>query len=181
MAIQLSINDIRNTLNSLGIKHRGQPNHKGWLSVICPNHNATSFSTCSINVISNRFKCWSCGYSESLFTYVMSYKNLTFKESLKFIKGNDTYVPNNTPLYIEKKDPKFESKYFDKEKNKYNFLSLPIDPSKFFYTRERGFTEEFCKTFGIEHVLSFPYSDYYCIPIIDTEREIYTFEFKKII
>jgi 5S rRNA maturation endonuclease (ribonuclease M5) len=110
----------------------------------------------------------------------MNERGLSFKETLKFIRGNNDYIANTPYVPIEEKDTKFESKYFNKEKNKYNFLSLPIDPDKFFYTKERGFTIEFCKTFGIEHVLSFPYSDYYCIPIIDTEREIYTFEFRKL-
>ena len=60
------------------------------------------------------------------------------------------------------------------------FVHVPLEPEKYQYTRERGFTREWCEKFGVVHCLSGFYLDYMIIPIEDKEKGVQLFEARRL-
>lgn len=151
---------IYSLLNKANIKYTGTPNRKGWLSILCPNHADKNFGNCSVNVESGVISCFACGYTDNI-------SNLT----------GTNFIANYSPE-LEKED-----KHITPKINKnldYNFIYLTLKPQDFYYTSQRGFTEEFCNRFNFVRCFSFPYTDYFATPIIDTKKQIFTVEFRKL-
>jgi len=157
---------IINTIDRLGIKRDGsQPNHKGWLSILCPNHDDENFGSCSINLNSGFIKCFACGYGDKgnvkgIVSLVKEKLGYTFKEAKQFIEEGFYVKLDHT--VIEK-----ETKKVERKRKLYNFTSIDLNPDEWQYTKTRGFTKEFIDTFNIKHVITGWYKDYFIIPIID--------------
>lgn len=155
--------DIYSALNSLNIKYKGKPNHKGWLSILCPFHSDHNFGSCSINIDNGIVSCWVCG-SHHLNDLLGESKSIQF-----------TYTEEVKPKEeIKKVTPKLS------EKKEFNFIHLKLNPDDYHYTRQRGFTQEFVDHFNIVRCFSFPYRDYFAVPIIDSKKNIQTVEFRKL-
>lgn len=168
------------TLDALGIKHDTQPNHKGWLSIQCPNptHFEENHDNCSININNSSISCFSCGYGKKgnakfLVNAVMDRLHYEYKEAIQFIEqGISSYTPR---IEIQQEKPKPRRK-----RSLYNFTMTDLNPNDFLYTRSRGFTQEFIDTFNIKHAISNWFEDYMIIPIIDTEKGINEYEGRKL-
>lgn len=183
MKFQPTPYQIISTLDSLGLKHENEPNHKGWVSIQCPNptHYEETHDNCSINLNSGFVKCFSCGYGnkgesrKSIVNVVMDRLNYDYKQAIQFIEqglgySGSVYVP---PVQSQKPKKK-------RERSLYNFTMMDIDPEQYYYTQQRGFTKEFIETFNIKLAVSNWYEDYMIIPIIDTEKGINEYEGRKI-
>lgn len=162
MLNQINSVSVYSLLNSLNIKYQGIPNKKGWLAILCPNHNDNNFGNCSINVESGIISCFACGYTNHI-------SNLTNNSNIN-ISHNFEHKKVSEKIVIPKLSAKKE----------YNFIYADLNPEDFYYTQQRGFTKEFCKTFNFVRVFSFPYEDYFAFPIIDSKKGIFTVEFRKL-
>ncbi len=162
MLNQINSVSVYSLLNSLNIKYQGIPNKKGWLDILCPNHNDNNFGNCSINVESGIISCFACGYTNHI-------SNLTNNSNIN-ISHNFEHKKVSEKIVIPKLSAKKE----------YNFIYADLNPEDFYYTQQRGFTKEFCKTFNFVRVFSFPYEDYFAFSIIDSKKEIFTVEFRKL-
>lgn len=151
--------NIYDALNRACIKYKGQPNHKGWLKIICPFHNDHNYGNCSVNVNSGHISCFVCGKHHI--------------RDLVNVDATFTYKPEETKE-IKKTASKLNPNL------SYNFIKLDLNPNDFYYTKQRGFTKEFCEQFGIVRCFSFPYQDYFAVPIIDSKKDIYECEFRKL-
>ncbi len=159
---------LHNTINSnifyildiLNIPHKEKANTKGWLAIICPFHHDKDFGNAYINIDTGVIHCFNCGKKKHIST---------------LLKENDIQL-----LYAP-----IQTKNNEKPKQKktsiiYNFTTKPINENELsFYLQVRGFTETFCKAFGIVYCLTYPYNDYVAIPVIDTKQHINDFEFRK--
>jgi hypothetical protein len=177
---QPSAYQIISALDRLGIKREGdQPNHKGWLSILCPNHNDKNFGSCSINLISGFVKCFVCHYGDrgssrkSIVNLVQDRMGLDYKGAKQFIE--EGLFTSCNQIIIEDKPKKR-----NRVKSLYNFTSVDLDSTEFYYTQQRGFTEEFIKNFNIRRVVSGWFNDYFVIPIIDSSKGINEYEGRKL-
>ena len=159
--------EIINILNTLGIKHESHPNAKGWLDIICPLHQDSSYGNAGINIYTGVINCYRCGHKKHI--------NQLWKDKFN---SEHTYQFEQTIIQPEKKESKV-SKYISN--NKYNFTHTKLKSEKFYYTQQRGFTLEFIGYFEIEHALSDIYTDYLIIPIHDKEKNIYEMEARKLL
>lgn len=178
MSNAYTTSQIISAIDRLSIYRESEPNHKRWLQIECPNlgHFEKVHDNCFINIDSGICKCWSCGYTKHIVNVVMERMGYSYKEACSFIEEGI----GSSSFYIAK----FEDVKKEKPKRKLvidDFTCIDFDPNNYYYTRQRGFTKEFCNTFGIKHCLSDRYEDYFLIPIIDSKKEINEFEARKLI
>ena len=182
MKFQPTTYQIIATLDNLGLKHEDQPNHKGWLQCQCPNptHYEQVHDNCSVNLNSGFVKCFSCGYGnkgesrKSIINAVMDRLNYSYKEAIQFIEQGIACTTSYMPVQQTKTRKRIRKKAL------YNFTTTDLNPNDFYYTRIRGFTEEFIKQFNIKHVTSNWFTDYMIIPIIDSSKQINEYEGRKL-
>jgi hypothetical protein len=179
MKFQPSAYQIISTLDRLGVKREGdQPNHKGWLSILCPNHQDENFGSCSINLTSGFIKCFVCGYGskgdsrKSIVNLVMDRMGFDFNQAKQFIEEGLYSSLNQT--IVPKEKPKRKIKPI------YSFTSIDLNADKWYYTKLRGITQEFVDTFNIKRVVSGWFNDYFIIPIIDSKKNINEYEGRKL-
>lgn len=180
--MQLSYQNIISILDRFNIKHESKPNHKNWLAILCPNHNDKHFGSCSINIHSGAINCFSCGYKRNIISFVKDHTGIQdFKELLVYLEAN-FYINYNSIGYTIQKEKQIDKIEVSKKINTniHNFRTEKINCSKYKYLVDRGFTNEFCSYFNIERVLSTDYCDRFIVPIINTEKEIETYEFRKL-
>ncbi len=158
------INNIQELLIQSSIKIKGTPNSKGWLSILCPFHNDHNFGSCSININNGIISCFVCG-SHHINDLLAENKAIDFSYKEE-VQQQEIKKPISKKL-----TPDF----------KFNFISMPLNPEQFYYTKQRGFTKEFCEQFNIVRCFSFPYKDYFAVPIYDTKKKIYECEFRKLL
>ena len=170
------------TLRSLGIEHTDRPNSGGWIKVKCVFHRDQNLGSSFMNVDTSIFKCRACGTPSNLLKIVEHEKRCTTAEAFRFIgveSGDRDYS-------VKKKEVS--------EPRKVIPVSLEgvevreFDPKDYKYTRDRGWTPEFLKRFGIGRAYGKlkregkegPYevdlTGYACIPIPEAQ----TYEFRKI-
>ena len=178
-SIQFSSYQILSALDRIGIKRDGsQPNSKGWLSVLCPNpsHHDHSFGNCSINLNSGFIKCYSCGYGDkgnakSIIDIVKDNMGFDFKQAKQFIEEG---------LYASPIQSKIETEKPKKKRERKQFVTLDLDPDKYYYTRQRKFSHFFVKEFNVKIGASGWFNDYMIIPIEDSAKGIHEFEARKV-
>src|SRR5512147_373122 len=97
--MDLTSYQIQSVINRLGfIQESNRPNHKGWVSILCPNpyHHDTNFGNCSVNIETGVVKCFACNYAKHLVNVVMELNNMQYKDACKFIEegiGFGNYLP----------------------------------------------------------------------------------------
>jgi len=154
--IQNNNSNIFYFLDILGIKYKHSQNEKGWIPIICPFHIDKDFGNAFINIYTGVIHCFNCGEKKHI-NVLLKDNNLIFNKITK-INENKSKKQNKT----------------------FNFITREIENIDMpLYLHLRGFTEEFCKEFNIHYCISQPYTDYILIPIIDSQKEIYEFEFRK--
>ena len=166
-------------LSQLNIKSNNKINKKGWLGILCPlpSHGKPDkhFGNCSINVSTGVISCFGCGQSKSIISLYMETFNLDYDTAIEQIFSNKI----KTTYKKESKEEK-DVQQFDSSIKKWYFEHIEFDPEKYFYTKSRGFTKEFCQEFNIRHCISFPYMDYFIIPIEDKSKKIQEFECRRL-
>jgi 5S rRNA maturation endonuclease (ribonuclease M5) len=173
---QLSFNKniIVNTLSRLGIDYDENSVNNNWMLLRCPLHNDKTMSNAGINLSSGVISCFSCKQTISLVKLFCQKRNCTYTDAIQDIFNT------TSPIIIA---PKIQTHIPEKEYVNYfldDFITIELKPDAFYYTKQRGFTDSFCKKFQIKHCISGIYNDYFLIPIINSKKEIITFEARKL-
>ena len=119
------------------------------LFCVCPFHNDTNPSM-SVSREKQIYRCWSCGESGNVFTFLMKYENIDFKEALRYL--GDRVGIDTGSVKVSKKTTKFDKlyeaynlsvKYFQ------NNLNSTIGRGAREYLQNRKIDEDLIKEFEI--------------------------------
>lgn len=115
---------------------------------LCPFHNDHSPSF-SVNQDKQIYKCFSCGESGNVITFVQKYNNLSFQEAIKLLAENaGINITLDTPKKVSAYD-----KYYDINDTalKYykNNLISNVGVEAYKYLTDRGLTKELITEFNI--------------------------------
>lgn len=173
----LSLSHINFALKKLNISTSGVV-RQDWLELLCPlsTHGSPDkhYGNCSIHIPTGIIACFSCHGRTNIFKLYQKAFNISYKQAVKEIgQGTDLFLDIS-------KEKQSIPETFTESKASYNFTHTKLNPTKYYYTQKRGFSEAFCTKFNIQHCLSEPYSDYMVIPIIDTELNIFEYECRKL-
>ena len=121
---------------------------------VCPFHDDNNPSM-SVSRDKQIYTCFSCGATGNVFTFIMNYEHMDFKETLKYL--GDKVGISTSNIKIKKTDTKYD-KYFDAYKltSKYfqNNLMTKVGSEAREYLKTRGITDEVIKEFEIGLSLS---------------------------
>ncbi|MCP4650344.1 MAG: hypothetical protein GY853_09745 [PVC group bacterium] len=173
---QIPKHKIIEILNVLNLKFKDS-NGK-WIKCQCPfpGHNDNRPSA-GVNIHTGVFNCFGCHESKHIINVVMDSFNCDFKSAIKMLEIDADSSEMPMSYNLNKNDDTTQENE-QNLKSERNFSSMPIDLSKYLYTKSRGFTKEFCDEFNIELALSGLYKDYIIIPIHSNNVE--TFEARKV-
>ena len=145
------INEIRKSVNIVDVISEYIPlEQKGRnYFAICPFHDDHNPSM-SISPEKQIYTCFVCGAHGNVFNFLMDYENISFIEALKIIA-------NKTGIYL---DINTKAKSVNKNENMYDIYDIA---NKFYqnnlhtkdgieaieYLKNRGFTDDIIKTFGV--------------------------------
>ena len=119
------------------------------LFCVCPFHNDTNPSM-SVSREKQIYRCWSCGESGNVFTFLMKYENIDFKEALRYL--GDRVGVDTGSVKINKKSTKYDKlyeaynlsvKYFQ------NNLNSNVGRNARLYLSKRSINEDLIKEFEI--------------------------------
>ena len=116
---------------------------------VCPFHDDSNPSMC-VSREKQIYTCFSCHATGNVYTFLMNYEHIEFKEALKYL-GEKVGV-NVSGVQVTKKTTKYDKLY-----EAYNFsvkyfqnnLSSSVGKLAKTYLYNRGITEEIIKEFGI--------------------------------
>ena len=115
---------------------------------LCPFHNdhAPSFS---VNQDKQIYKCFSCGESGNVITFVQKYNNLSFQEAIKLLADNaGISITLDTPKKVSAYDKYYDINDTALKYYKNNLISsVGVEASK--YLLDRGLSKELITEFNI--------------------------------
>ncbi len=117
---------------------------------VCPFHDDHSPSM-SVSEEKQIYKCFSCGATGNVFTFVSEFENVSFIEAVSIVANKcgmelskNAYISNFTPAFSEEKEiMELSQKFFA------NNLRTSVGEVAINYLKERGIDEEIIKEFGI--------------------------------
>lgn len=117
---------------------------------VCPFHDDHSPSM-SVSEEKQIYKCFSCGATGNVFTFVSEFENVSFIEAVSIVAdkcgmelSKNAYISNFTPAFSEEKEiMELSQKFFA------NNLRTSVGEVAINYLKERGIDEEIIKEFGI--------------------------------
>lgn len=151
MSNQEIINEIRQKVDIVDIIGSYIPlvqKGKNFLGV-CPFHNDTHPSL-SVSRDKQIFKCFSCGASGNVFTFLMEYEHIEFGEALSIL-ADKAFVKLDGKSYLKKSD-KYDKCYevYDLAKKFYiNNINSSLGVGAKDYLKKRGFDDNVIKKFEI--------------------------------
>ena len=159
---------------------------------VCPFHEDHSPSM-SVSKDKQIYKCFSCGASGNVFSFVQNYENVSFVEAIKIIADKIGFNLSNN--FEVKKDTKFNKSYDMMElASKYyqNNLNTKDGHEAVKYLQDRGLSKEDIKTFDIGlslnnnslnkllHEKGYSYDEMRDIGLISDNKNIYDVFFDRI-
>ncbi len=151
MASQEQINEIRSKIDIVDfigeyipLSQKGK-NYFG----VCPFHNDTNPSL-SVSRDKQIYKCFSCGASGNVYTFLMDYDHIDFRSALSVLArkaGID--IADNTVSAKSTKFSKYYAIYNFASKYYQNNLNTPAGSAAREYLSSRGIDEQTIKDFGI--------------------------------
>lgn len=144
-AIRASANIVSIIGSYIPLTQRG----KNYLCV-CPFHDDHSPSM-SVSEEKQIYKCFSCGATGNVFTFVSEYENVPFIDAVRIVAekcgmqlSDTTYKSNVSPVFKEEHEiMELTQKIFQ------NNLRTSAGAEALDYLKKRGLTEEIIKEFGI--------------------------------
>ena len=147
-------NDIVDVISSYVRLQKKGSNHFG----LCPFHNEKSPSF-SVNQSRQMYKCFGCGKSGNVITFVMEYENYSFQEALKLL-GDRAGVALPEIEYTKEQREKANLRErileANKEAGKYYFYQLRTEAGKraYDYFKNRGLSDDTIKKFGLGYAVT---------------------------
>lgn len=125
---------------------------------LCPFHNEKSPSF-SVSPTRQIYKCFGCGDSGNVFTFVMKYENMTFSEAAKLLAEKaGVSLPEVNYSEEAKKRERLRNRVLEvnKEAGKYYFFQLRNEAGKnaLKYLRDRGLSDDTIKKFGLGYAMT---------------------------
>ena len=147
------INEIRKSVNIVDIiseymplEQRGR-NYFG----ICPFHDDHNPSM-SVSPEKQIYTCFVCGAHGNVFTFIKDYEGISFYDALSIVAKKVGIILDAPKRVLKKKDDTLDNMYSIYDiANKYyqNNLNTKDGISALEYLKNRGFTDEIIKTFGV--------------------------------
>ena len=120
---------------------------------VCPFHNDTNPSL-SVSREKQIYKCFSCGASGNVFTFLSEFEHISFKEALEKLSSRVGY---NLTSYKPKKTDELDKKYYDMYDLTVKFYQNNINTEKAKeaknYLKNRNIDDEIIKKFQIGYSL----------------------------
>ncbi|MBO4246136.1 MAG: DNA primase [Bacilli bacterium] len=144
------LNDIKNSINIVEVINKYIPlteKGKNYFGV-CPFHDDHSPSM-SVSKDKQIYKCFSCGASGNVFTFLQNYNNITFQEAVMMaadyagIKINNTFKKEPSKFSKEHELMNLSNMYYE------NLINSSFGISAVNYLKERGFSKDVIKEFNI--------------------------------
>jgi len=125
---------------------------------LCPFHNEKTPSF-SVSPARQIFKCFGCGESGNVFTFVMKYENMNFGEAVKLLAEKvGVSLPEVNYSEEAKQKDQLKNRILDinKEAGKYYYYQLRNENGKqaYKYLTERGLSDETIKKFGLGYAMT---------------------------
>ena len=149
------INDIRKKIDIVDLISEYVPlvqkgrNYFG----ICPFHNDTNPSM-SVSREKQIYKCFSCGASGNVFTFVSEYENISFREALEKLAQRVGYNITHSKVKNESIDNKLYEMYDMALKFYQNNINTKEGKDAKKYLHNRSIDDEIIKSFKIGYSLS---------------------------
>jgi len=184
--IKLTYQEIIYALDKLNVQHEDTPNARGYLNVICPMHSDSEYGNCGCDVTTGILHCFNCKNTKHVLQLVKERFNVSYNEAYKIVTNKDINNFNSITNLDYSLSRNNDSKRYKSKSVKSNFhfidnnLLKPLNPEKYYYTKKRGFTKQFCESFNIKECIEGYYKGYMIIPVIDTEQKIFDFEARKL-
>lgn len=139
------LNDIVDVVSEKVKLRRAGHNYLG----LCPFHNEKTPSF-SVSQEKQIYKCFGCGESGNVITFVMKTKNLPFVEAVKFLGDKvNISIENNDAKHNEIVNQNNKLYKINVEAARYFFSNLRIDKAAKNYFMARGITEGVIRSFGL--------------------------------
>ena len=120
---------------------------------LCPFHNEKTPSF-SVNPTRQMFKCFGCGISGNVFTFVMKYENYEFPEAIEQLARRASIeLPKGELSEQKKREISLKNRMLEanREAAKYYYMALrsPEGAAGLAYFKGRGLSDETIKSFGL--------------------------------
>jgi DNA primase len=130
------------------------------LTALCPFHSEKSPS---FHVSPDRgiYKCFGCGESGDIFSFIQKFENLTFPETKKKLAEKAGVILKD----FKNQDPNYQKKLSEKKEKEKKLLNLLDEATKFFqinllknsgaknYLKKRGIDQKMAKKFRLGFAL----------------------------
>lgn len=139
------LNDIVDIVSEKVKLRRAGRNYVG----LCPFHNEKTPSF-SVSQEKQIYKCFGCGESGNVITFVMKTKNLPFVEAVKFLGDKvNVSVDSGSDNYNKRANENNKLYKINVEAARYFFSNLKYDKTAKDYFRARGIAENIIRSFGL--------------------------------
>ncbi|MBQ7468889.1 MAG: DNA primase [Pseudobutyrivibrio sp.] len=120
---------------------------------LCPFHNEKTGSF-SVSPQKQMYYCFGCGAGGNVFSFLMNYENMTFKEAVEELAGQcGVTLPQREMTYQERQHADKRSRLFEINKEAaayyYKLLRSPAGEQAMAYFIKRGLSQETLHKFGL--------------------------------
>lgn len=120
---------------------------------LCPFHNEKTGSF-SVSPQKQMYYCFGCGAGGNVFSFLMNYENMTFKEAVEELAGQcGVTLPQREMTYQEKQHADKRSRLFEINKEAaayyYKMLRSPAGEQAMAYFTKRGLSQDTLHKFGL--------------------------------
>ena len=120
---------------------------------LCPFHNEKTGSF-SVSPQKQMYYCFGCGAGGNVFSFLMNYENMTFKEAVEELAGQcGVTLPQREMTYQERQHADKRSRLFEINKEAaayyYKLLRSPAGEQAMAYFTKRGLSQETLHKFGL--------------------------------
>ncbi|MCR5356386.1 MAG: DNA primase [Lachnospiraceae bacterium] len=147
-------NDIVDVISSYVRLQKKGSNHVG----LCPFHNEKTASF-SVSRSKQMYKCFGCGKSGNVITFVMEYENYTFQEALKLLAERaGVTLPEIKYTKEARERDNLKARILEayKEAGKYYYFQLRSEAGKraYEYFKDRGLSDDTMNKFGLGYAVT---------------------------
>lgn len=112
---------------------------------LCPFHNEKTPSF-TVSPDKQIYKCFGCGESGNVFSFIMKRKNIPFLDALKILAENKNIELENTK---SGKNKRYTLENINKEAARFFFNNLKINKQAYSYFKNRGISPNIIARFGL--------------------------------
>jgi len=144
-------NDIIDVISQYVMLKKSGSNYKG----LCPFHNEKTPSF-MVSPSKQMFRCFGCGESGDVISFIMKYDNVDFTEALKSLAARVNITLDEKKNNVDPEYAKLKAKVWDINRNAaiYFYNNLLNNKTAYNYLLKRGIDNKTIKTFGLGYSLN---------------------------